>query len=40
MSAQVIELRQRRAAGVLIKTLMQEYRLSKAAIYRYLAAAS
>src|SRR5215813_11659414 len=36
---QVQELRQRRAQGVLIKTLMQDYRLSKAALYRYLAQA-
>jgi DNA invertase Pin-like site-specific DNA recombinase len=35
---QVAALRQRRAQGVLIKVLMQEYGLSKAAIYRYLAA--
>jgi DNA invertase Pin-like site-specific DNA recombinase len=33
----IIELRNRRAAGVLIKELMTEYRLSKASIYRYLA---
>jgi DNA invertase Pin-like site-specific DNA recombinase len=35
--AQVVELHQRRAEGVLIKTLMQDYHLSKAALYRYLA---
>lgn len=29
-------LRQRRAEGVLIKTLMKDYKLSKASIYRYL----
>jgi DNA invertase Pin-like site-specific DNA recombinase len=34
---QVAELRQRRAHGELIKTLMQDYRLSKASVYRYLA---
>jgi DNA invertase Pin-like site-specific DNA recombinase len=34
--AQVAELRQRRAHGELIKTLMQAYGLSKASIYRYL----
>ena len=35
--AQVAELRQRRAQGDLIKSLMQDYGLSKASIYRYLA---
>jgi DNA invertase Pin-like site-specific DNA recombinase len=35
--AQVEELRQRRATGELITTLMHDYRLSKAALYRYLA---
>jgi DNA invertase Pin-like site-specific DNA recombinase len=35
--AQVAEVQQRRREGVLIKTLMQDYHLSKAAIYRYLA---
>ena len=30
------ELRRRREQGVLIKTLMQDYRLSKASVYRYL----
>jgi DNA invertase Pin-like site-specific DNA recombinase len=33
---QVTELRQRRAAGTLIATLMRDYHLSKAALYRYL----
>ena len=33
---QVAELRQRRQAGELIKTLMADYKLSKATIYRYL----
>ena len=33
---QVAELRRRREDGVLIKTLMQEYSLSKASVYRYL----
>jgi DNA invertase Pin-like site-specific DNA recombinase len=37
--AQVAEVQQRRAQGVLIKTLMQEYHVSKAALYRYLAQA-
>ena len=35
-SQQSAALRQRRAQGVLIKTLMQEYGLSKASVYRYL----
>lgn len=30
------ELRERRAQGVLIKTLMKDYKLSKASVYRYL----
>jgi DNA invertase Pin-like site-specific DNA recombinase len=30
------ELRQRRQQGVLIKTLMHDYHLSKASVYRYL----
>lgn len=34
---QAAELRKRRAEGVLIKTLMAEYGLSKASVYRYLA---
>jgi hypothetical protein len=33
---QSAELRDRRAQGVLIKTLMQDYHLSKASVYRYL----
>ena len=33
---QIKELRQRRRQGVLIKTLMQEYDLSKTSVYRYL----
>jgi len=33
---QVTELRQRREEGVLIKTLMADYQLSKASVYRYL----
>jgi DNA invertase Pin-like site-specific DNA recombinase len=33
---QIWELRQRRQQGVLIKTLMHDYRLSKASVYRYL----
>lgn len=35
-TAQIGELRQRRQQGVLIKTLMHDYRLSKASVYRYL----
>ncbi len=35
--AQATELCQRRAEGVPIKTLMNDYRLSKASVYRYLA---
>ncbi len=31
------ELRDRRSQGVLIKTLMKDYGLSKASVYRYLA---
>jgi DNA invertase Pin-like site-specific DNA recombinase len=34
--AQIMELRQRRQAGALIKTLMADYKLSKASVYRYL----
>jgi DNA invertase Pin-like site-specific DNA recombinase len=34
--AQIAELRDKRAQGVLIKTLMQDYHLSKASVYRYL----
>ncbi len=34
---QITELRHRREQGTLIKTLMQDYRLSKASVYRYLA---
>jgi DNA invertase Pin-like site-specific DNA recombinase len=33
---QIVEMRQRRKQGVLIKTLMKDYDLSKATIYRYL----
>ena len=33
---QIAELRKRREAGELIKTLMKEYRISKATVYRYL----
>ncbi len=33
---QILELRDRRAEGVLIKDLMKDYKLSKASIYRYL----
>jgi DNA invertase Pin-like site-specific DNA recombinase len=36
--AQVAELRHRRLHGALIKTLMQDYGLSKASVYRYLGA--
>jgi DNA invertase Pin-like site-specific DNA recombinase len=34
--AQVSELRWRRAQGVMIKTLMHDYGLSKVSVYRYL----
>ena len=33
---QIAELRHRRKQGVLINTLMQDYGLSKASVYRYL----
>ncbi|MCB0211754.1 MAG: recombinase family protein [Candidatus Competibacteraceae bacterium] len=33
---QISELQQKRKQGVLIKTLMQDYSLSKASVYRYL----
>jgi DNA invertase Pin-like site-specific DNA recombinase len=33
---QISELRQRRERGVLIKTLMQDYGISKVSVYRYL----
>ena len=33
---QIEEMRQKRKAGVLIKNLMAEYKLSKASVYRYL----
>jgi DNA invertase Pin-like site-specific DNA recombinase len=33
---QIVELRHRREQGALIKSLMQDYRLSKASVYRYL----
>ncbi|MCC0179262.1 Hin recombinase, partial [Waterburya agarophytonicola K14] len=35
---QIEELRERRKEGVLIKTLMADYNLSKASVYRYLGA--
>ena len=35
-AGQIEELKKKRAAGVLIKTLMNDYRLSKASVYRYL----
>ena len=35
-SEQIVELRQKRTGGVLIKDLMKEYKLSKASVYRYL----
>jgi len=35
-SEQIRELKQKRQEGVLIKTLMNDYRLSKASVYRYL----
>jgi DNA invertase Pin-like site-specific DNA recombinase len=34
--AQIAELQQRREHGVLIKTLMADYKVSKATVYRYL----
>jgi hypothetical protein len=33
---QVVELQKRRREGALIKTLMTDYSLSKASVYRYL----
>lgn len=33
---QIVELRQKRNQGILIKTLMKDYGLSKASVYRYL----
>ena len=33
---QVEEMKQRRQSGTLIKTLMNDYHLSKASVYRYL----
>jgi DNA invertase Pin-like site-specific DNA recombinase len=38
--AQIAELQRRRAQGVLIKTLMHDYGLSKVSVYRYLGAAN
>ena len=35
-STQIAELHQRREQGVLIKTLMTDFRLSKSSVYRYL----
>jgi DNA invertase Pin-like site-specific DNA recombinase len=37
-AGETAELRQRRAQGTLIRTLMRDYRLSKASVYRYLGA--
>ncbi len=37
IAKQVVELRNKRAQGILIKTLMREYKLSKSTVYRYLA---
>jgi DNA invertase Pin-like site-specific DNA recombinase len=37
---QIVELRQRRANGDLIRELMQDYRISKATVYRYLGSLS
>lgn len=34
---QIAELKRRRSSGVLIKTIMKEYDISKASVYRYLA---
>lgn len=36
---QIVELQRRREQGALIKTLMQEYGISKVSVYRYLGAA-
>ena len=36
---QIVALRKKRKGGVLIKNLMNEYKLSKASVYRYLEAA-
>ncbi len=33
---QIVELQQQRQQGALIKTLMTDYKLSKASVYRYL----
>ena len=33
---QIVELQERRRQGVLIKTLMRDYDLSKTSVYRYL----
>jgi DNA invertase Pin-like site-specific DNA recombinase len=38
IEAQIAELRRRREQGELIKTLMQDYGLSKVSVYRYLGA--
>ncbi len=37
---QVVELQSKREQGVLIKTLMNEYDISKASVYRYLSEAT
>jgi len=37
-TSQIIEIQQRREKNTLIKTLMEDYKLSKASIYRYLEA--
>jgi len=34
--SQIAELQERRQQGVLIRTLMHDYRISKATVYRYL----
>ena len=36
IAPQIAELRGRREQGVLIKTLMKDYGISKASVYRYL----
>ena len=38
--AQIVELQRKRAQGALIKTLMQDYGISKVSVYRYLGEAS
>lgn len=37
---QIVELQARRRQGTLIRTLMRDYRIAKATVYRYLSEAS